>query len=59
MCTPLFGTHHNTDSRMQYSFSNVKKMEPLVDARIQQWSNKLDENFAQSGKAFDFAWWAV
>ncbi|KAJ5833888.1 hypothetical protein N7474_002199 [Penicillium riverlandense] len=42
-----------------YSFSNIKKMEPMVDARIQQWSNKLDENFAQSGKAFDFAWWAV
>ncbi|QRD85169.1 putative cytochrome P450 monooxygenase [Aspergillus flavus] len=42
-----------------YSFSNVKRMEPLVDARIDDWLNKLDETFASTGAKFDFAWWAV
>ncbi|OQE15468.1 hypothetical protein PENSTE_c028G01327 [Penicillium steckii] len=42
-----------------YSFTNIKKMEPLIDARIQEWSNKLDETYVKSGDAFDFAWWAV
>ncbi|EAW12076.1 cytochrome P450 [Aspergillus clavatus NRRL 1] len=42
-----------------YSFSNVRKMEPLIDVRIQDWINKLEDKFAQTGKGFDFAWWAV
>ncbi|KAJ5247435.1 hypothetical protein N7468_002418 [Penicillium chermesinum] len=42
-----------------YSFTNVKKMEPLIDARIKEWSKKLDETFAKPGEPFDFAWWAV
>ncbi|KAJ5409605.1 uncharacterized protein N7487_003964 [Penicillium crustosum] len=42
-----------------YSFSNIKKMEPLLDARINAWTTKLNEKFAKSGEAFDFAWWAV
>ncbi|KOS41781.1 hypothetical protein ACN38_g7339 [Penicillium nordicum] len=42
-----------------YSFSNIRKMEPLVDARINQWTTTLNEKFAKSGEAFDFAWWAV
>ncbi|EDP48503.1 cytochrome P450 monooxygenase, putative [Aspergillus fumigatus A1163] len=43
----------------QYSFTNVKKMEPLVDIRIQHWIDKLNEKFAQTGEIFDFSWWAV
>ncbi|KAE8165445.1 cytochrome P450 [Aspergillus tamarii] len=42
-----------------YSFSNVKRMEPLIDARIEDWLNKLDETFASTGAEFDFSWWAV
>lgn len=34
-------------------------MEPLIDARIREWSNKLDETFVKTGEPFDFAWWAV
>lgn len=34
-------------------------MEPLVDARIAEWTTKLNEKFVKSGEAFDFAWWAV
>jgi hypothetical protein len=34
-------------------------MEPLIDARILEWNNKLDETFAKTGEPFDFAWWAV
>ncbi|KAL6706227.1 hypothetical protein ACN47E_005962 [Coniothyrium glycines] len=41
-----------------YAFTNVKKMEPLVDLRIEQWLNKLDESFGKRTK-FDFAPWAV
>ncbi|KAJ5147049.1 hypothetical protein N7476_001423 [Penicillium atrosanguineum] len=42
-----------------YSFTNVKKIEPLIDARICEWSNKLDQSFVNTGEPFDFAWWAV
>ncbi|KAF9891592.1 hypothetical protein FE257_003603 [Aspergillus nanangensis] len=42
-----------------YSFTNVKKMEPLIDARIGEWLKKMDEKFVRSGEEFDFAWWAV
>jgi hypothetical protein len=49
---------HGVDSP-QYSFTNVKKMEPLVDIRIQHWIDKLNEKFAQTGEIFDFSWWAV
>ena len=34
-------------------------MEPLIDVRITEWTTKLNEKFAKSGEAFDFAWWAV
>lgn len=39
-----------------YSFSNVRKMEGLVDDRIQQWTDKLEEVFGD-GSRFDFAPW--
>ncbi|KAI2790843.1 hypothetical protein POX_c03694 [Penicillium oxalicum] len=42
-----------------YSFTNIKKMEPMIDARILEWKQKLDDTFVKSGEAFDFAWWAV
>jgi cytochrome P450 len=42
-----------------YSFSNIKKMEPLLDATIGYWISRLDDLFAETGKKFDFAPWAV
>ncbi|OJJ49987.1 hypothetical protein ASPZODRAFT_58830 [Penicilliopsis zonata CBS 506.65] len=42
-----------------YNFSNVKRMEPLMDGIIQGWLQKLDEKFAQTNQCFDFTWWAV
>lgn len=42
-----------------YSFSNIKKMEPLVDAQIHAWIDNLEERFASTGETFDFAPWAV
>ncbi|KAJ5671895.1 hypothetical protein N7507_001022 [Penicillium longicatenatum] len=42
-----------------YSFTSIKRMEPLIDARIQEWSSKLDDTFVKTGDSFDFAWWAV
>ncbi|KAJ5391839.1 hypothetical protein N7509_007329 [Penicillium cosmopolitanum] len=42
-----------------YSFTNIKSMEPMIDARIREWSDKLNGTFVKSGEAFDFAWWAV
>lgn len=34
-------------------------MEPLVDARINDWINKMSEKFCATGETFDFAPWAV
>ncbi|KAI0129545.1 flavonoid 3',5'-hydroxylase [Xylariales sp. AK1849] len=42
-----------------YSFSNIKKMEPLIDTNINKWIGKLDTLFAKTGDEFDFAPWAV
>ncbi|PYH89590.1 cytochrome P450 monooxygenase [Aspergillus ellipticus CBS 707.79] len=42
-----------------YNFSNVKKMEPLIDVRLDFWLQRLDEKFARTGTPFDFSWWAV
>ncbi|KAL4967586.1 cytochrome P450 [Aspergillus stella-maris] len=42
-----------------YSFSSVKRMEPLIDLRIHDWLQKLDEKYVRTGEVFDFSWWAV
>ncbi|KAG9255691.1 cytochrome P450 [Emericellopsis atlantica] len=42
-----------------YSFSNIKRMEPLVDEQIQRWLETLNNKFAESREDFDFAPWAV
>lgn len=34
-------------------------MEPLIDARMRDWINKIDEKFAKLKKKFDFSPWAV
>lgn len=34
-------------------------MEPLIDTRIQDWIERLDERFAEGQKKMDFAPWAV
>ncbi|KAL4781111.1 cytochrome P450 [Aspergillus varians] len=35
------------------------RMEPLIDLRIHDWINMLDEKYAHTGEIFDFSWWAV
>ncbi|KAF6836436.1 cytochrome p450 [Colletotrichum plurivorum] len=42
-----------------YAFSNIRKMEPFLDHHIARWTEKLDKNFASTGKRLDFAPWAV
>lgn len=42
-----------------YSFSKISKTEPLIDIQISAWIKKLDTRFAQTGKPFNFAPWAV
>ncbi|KAI0021645.1 flavonoid 3',5'-hydroxylase [Xylariomycetidae sp. FL0641] len=42
-----------------YSFSHIKRMEPLIDATVGQWLAALETRFASSPEAFDFAPWAV
>ncbi|KAH6645624.1 cytochrome P450 71A23 [Truncatella angustata] len=42
-----------------YAFSNIKRMEPLIDANIEKWIGKLETLFAKDGKPFDFSPWAV
>jgi cytochrome P450 len=42
-----------------YSFTNIKKMEPLIDNRMQEWVDRLQQAFAKTGKPFDLCAWAV
>ncbi|KAK4896555.1 hypothetical protein LTR27_005473 [Elasticomyces elasticus] len=51
--------HYRKIAAGPYAFSNIKKMEPLIDASIRVWINALDERFAKKGVRFDFAPWAV
>ncbi|KAH7066573.1 cytochrome P450 [Paraphoma chrysanthemicola] len=51
--------HYRKIAAGPYAFSNVKKMEPLVDHRIEVWLTKLTSRFADTGNNFDFAPWAV
>ena len=44
---------------IQYSFTNIKRMEPLIDARVSHWIGRVGELFADSGEEFDFAPWAM
>ena len=44
--------------REKYSFSSIKKMEPLIDVRIEAWTQKL-ESCAKTNEKFDFSSWAV
>ncbi|KAL9044768.1 MAG: hypothetical protein Q9214_002115 [Letrouitia sp. 1 TL-2023] len=39
-------------------FTNVKKMEPLIDVRIQHWVETVSAEFSGKGETFDFAYWA-
>ena len=43
----------------QYSFSNIKKMEPLVDQKVEEWIGKLDVKFRHTGKKLDFSQWTM
>ncbi|KAK3112206.1 hypothetical protein LTR53_011770 [Teratosphaeriaceae sp. CCFEE 6253] len=51
--------HYRKIAAGPYAFSNIKKMEPLVDASIRLWINAMDERFAKQGQTFDFAPGAV
>ena len=42
-----------------YAFSNIKKMEPLVDANMHNLIRTMEERFASTGQKFHFAPWAV
>lgn len=39
--------------------TNVKKMEPLIDDRINHWISRIDDLFAKTHQKMDFAPWAV
>ncbi|KLU90440.1 cytochrome P450 71A23 [Magnaporthiopsis poae ATCC 64411] len=52
-------THFRKIAAAPYSFSSVRRMEPLLDANIERWMHKLQTRFAATGEAFDFAPWAV
>jgi cytochrome P450 len=51
--------HYRKIAAGPYAFSNIKRMEPLVDTRMRNWMVKMEENFAETGQKFDFAPWAV
>lgn len=42
-----------------YSFSSIKKLEYLVDARAEHWLQTINNKFAKTGEAFSFTSWAV
>lgn len=42
-----------------YSFSNLKKMEPLVDENMRKWIAKIDDRFAKTHDEFRFDAWAM
>lgn len=71
--TPVFGPtaniivtlQHKAHSRLRkimagpYSFSNVKKLESLIDNRIARWFERIDELYIKRGLSVDFTQWSV
>ena len=51
--------HYRKIAAGPYAFSNIKKMEPLIDENMRKWIKTIDERFARTGVSFDFAPWAV
>ena len=51
--------HYRKIAAGPYAFSNIKKMEPLVDTRMRHWLSVMGERFGETGAKFDFAPWAV
>jgi cytochrome P450 len=51
--------HYRKIAAGPYAFSNVKKMEPLIDHRINEWLTKLTLCDADTDRDFDFAPWTV
>lgn len=42
-----------------YSFTNIKRMEGLIDVQIGRWIDKLTDTFEKTKREFDFCPWAV
>ncbi|CAK7207011.1 hypothetical protein SEUCBS139899_009819 [Sporothrix eucalyptigena] len=42
-----------------YNYTNIKKMEPLVDARVRRWLDRLKAEFVDHAKPVDFTPWTV
>jgi hypothetical protein len=40
-----------------YSFTNIKKMEPMIDARMEEWADTMRDRFVKSGNCFDLCDW--
>lgn len=50
---------HRKFAAQPYSFTNVKKMEPLIDERVEFWCSRVDALFASTKAPFDFSRWAA
>lgn len=71
--TPSFGPvenilvtrDHNKHSQLRkimagpYSYSNIKKLEPLVDARVNRWLERLQNEFVSKNIPVEFTPWTV
>ena len=44
---------------LQYSLTSLKRVEPLVDHHIEEWTERLGELFADTGKRCYFSRWAL
>ncbi|KAK3709860.1 hypothetical protein LTR37_010690 [Vermiconidia calcicola] len=54
--------HYRKIAAGPYAFSNIKKMETLVDVRMRHWMATMEDRFVRKGgqgEVFDFAPWAV
>ena len=42
-----------------YNVNNFRKMEPIIDRRVEAWLKQLDTKFAATRNTFDFSMWAT
>ena len=43
---------------LKYSFTNVKKMEPLMDIQIQAWIDRISADYASKEETLNFSSWS-
>lgn len=59
MRDPKAHSYHRKLIAAPFSAGNIRKMEPVMDRRIDHWLSTMEERFVEGGREFDLAPWVT